>query len=367
MTQWYEVNNVEVIPSPALLVYPDRIQHNIEMMIKIAGSADRLWPHVKTHKLPQVVQMQVDYGIRKFKCATIAEAEMVAENGAENVLMAYQLVGPNVGRLCDLIEKFPKIEFSVLVDNKVIAKSLSAEAERRNVSITAFLDIDNGMHRTGIAPGDEAFEIFESINELPNMIPGGLHVYDGHIRDDDFAMRESKCEENFKQVEVLIDRIESAGMKVPIVIAGGSPSFPVHAKHQSRILSPGTVTLWDYGYSSKFPDMNFKHAAVLLTRVVSNPGKGLTCLDLGHKSVASEMPHPRVKLFGIGKFETLTHSEEHLVIKSQEHLPSIGSPLYGIPYHICPTVSLHHEVFVVENNEVVDTWEVVARKRKITI
>lgn len=367
MTEWYEVNNVENIPSPALLVYPDRIRHNVETMIKIAGSVDRLWPHVKTHKLPQVVQMQVDYGIRKFKCATIAEAEMVAANGAEKVLMAYQLVGPNIGRLIDLIEKFPEIEFSVLVDSEIIAHRLSAEAKKRNVSITAFLDIDNGMHRTGIYPGGEAFEIFKSINKLPNLIAGGLHVYDGHIRDSDFAIRQSKCEEGFIQVAVLIERIESCEMKVPIVIAGGSPSFPIHAKHQNRILSPGTVTLWDYGYGSKFPEMDFKHAAVLLTRVVSNPGKGLTCLDLGHKSVASEMPHPRVKLMGIDQFETLTHSEEHLVIKSQNDLRSIGAPLYGIPYHICPTVSLHHEVYVVENHEVVDTWEVVARKRKITI
>ena len=89
MAKWYEVNNVQDIPSPALLVYPERVRHNVETMIKIAGSVDRLWPHVKTHKIPQVVQMQVSYGIKKFKCATIAEAEMVAENGAVKILLAY--------------------------------------------------------------------------------------------------------------------------------------------------------------------------------------------------------------------------------------------------------------------------------------
>lgn len=367
MAQWYEVNNADAIPSPALLVYPDRIKHNVETMIKIAGSVDRLWPHVKTHKLPQVIQMQVSYGIKKFKCATIAEAEMVAENGAERILMAYQLVGPNIERIFELINKFPQVEFSALVDNKLIAVLLSETAKKRSVSITVFLDIDSGMNRTGIAPDDAAFELYKLLNELPNLMPIGLHVYDGHIRDNDLELRKFTCEEEYKQVQHLIDQIESSEMQVPTLIVGGSPSFPIHAAHKNRVLSPGTITLWDYGYSSKFAEMDFKHAAVLLTRVVSNPGSGLTCLDLGHKSVASEMPHPRVKLFGVDQYEAITHSEEHLVIKSKEILPSIGAELYGIPYHICPTVSLHHEVFVVENYEVVDTWEIVARKRKITI
>ena len=367
MAQWYEVNNADAIPSPALLVYPDRIKYNIETMVKMSGNADRLWPHVKTHKLPQVIQMQVSYGIKKFKCATIAEAEMVAENGAEKILMAYQLVGPNIERFCELIKKYSEVEFSALVDNRLMAGLLSETAKKKSISISVFLDIDSGMNRTGIAPNDAAFELYKLINELPNLIPAGLHVYDGHIRDNDVVLRKSKCEEGFEQVQHLIDQIEFSEMQVPALIVGGSPSFPIHAEHENRILSPGTVTLWDYGYSSKFAEMDFRHAAVLLTRVVSNPGNGLTCLDLGHKSVASEMPHPRVKLMGIDHYDTITHSEEHLVVKSDQTLPVIGEPLYAIPQHICPTVSLHHEVFVVENNEVIDTWEIVARKRKITI
>ena len=367
MAQWYEVNNVQDIPSQALLVYPERVRHNVETMIKIAGSVDRLWPHVKTHKIPQVVQMQVSYGIKKFKCATIAEAEMVAENGAVKILLAYSLVGPNINRLCELIKKFSRIEFSVLADNEVTTFMLSDQAQKHGVSIKVFVDLDSGMHRTGVAPGDSAFEVYQLITDSPNLVFGGLHIYDGHIRDSNVDIRKSRCNEEFVEVQNLIDKIESVGKDFPLLIVGGSPSFPIHAGYGNRILSPGTVIFWDYGYSSTFTDMDFKHAAVLLSRVVSRPAANIACLDLGHKSVASEMPHPRIQLLGVDKFETLNHSEEHLVIKSQDHLPGIGETLYAIPTHICPTVSLHHEVYVVENNEVVGTWEVVARKRKITI
>src|SRR5436305_1565869 len=96
---WHPVSNVNEVASPALLVYPDRVRENIQRMLRLAGGPGRLRPHMKTHKLPEVVRMQRALGISKFKCATIAEAEMTAACGAPDVLMAYQAVGPNVGRL----------------------------------------------------------------------------------------------------------------------------------------------------------------------------------------------------------------------------------------------------------------------------
>jgi D-threonine aldolase len=107
---------------------------------------------------------------------------------------------------------------------------------------------------------------------------------------------------------------------------------------------------------------------VLITRVVSKPAPGRLCLDLGHKAIASEMPHPRVKLFGLEDANFSMHSEEHLVVetpRADEY--KVGSVIYGIPRHICPTVALHHDVWVVRDGKAVDRWEVTARKRRITI
>ena len=125
MNQWYGVSNADEIPSPALLVYPDRVEDNIRRMIRLAGGVARLRPHMKTTKLPEVIRMQMDQGITKFKCATIAEAEMVAACRAPDVLLAYQPVGPNVARLIQLARTFPQTRFSSLVDDEGTICTLS--------------------------------------------------------------------------------------------------------------------------------------------------------------------------------------------------------------------------------------------------
>src|SRR5213078_3585834 len=104
------------VASPALLLFEERIEANLRLMIKIAHGPERLRPHVKTHKLGPLVRRQVELGITKFKAATVAEAEMCAIAGAPDVLLAMPLVGPNVKRLCALAKKYPGTRFSTLAD-----------------------------------------------------------------------------------------------------------------------------------------------------------------------------------------------------------------------------------------------------------
>src|SRR5437879_3411572 len=115
LATWFPFKNVDDVPSPALLVYPDRVEENIQRMIAIAGGVERLRPHIKTHKLAEVVRMQMAVGITKFKCATIAEAEMATGCGALDVMLAYQPVGPNVERFIQLVKRFPETRFSTIV------------------------------------------------------------------------------------------------------------------------------------------------------------------------------------------------------------------------------------------------------------
>src|SRR2546423_1439411 len=100
---WFKLSNEAEIPSPALLVYVERAEENIRRMIALAGGSARLRPHIKTHKMPALIERQLRAGISKFKCATIAEAEMTARAGAADVLLAMQPVGPNIDRLIKLI------------------------------------------------------------------------------------------------------------------------------------------------------------------------------------------------------------------------------------------------------------------------
>jgi D-threonine aldolase len=365
---WYLVENVADIPSPALLVYPDRVEQNIRRMIEIAGDVERLRPHVKTNKLREVVRMHLDQGITRFKCATIAEAEMAAVSGAPDVMLAYQPVGPNVKRFVRLVETFSGTQFSTVADDEATIRALSGAAVEAGVILNLFLDLDGGMHRTGIAPGERALELYRLLSTLPGLRAAGLHMYDGHIHDTDLEVRQKASDEAFAHVQTMRDAITVAGLDVPTVVVGGTPTFPFHARRPGVECSPGTSVFWDVSYSTILPDLDFAPAVVLLTRVVSRPEQNRLCLDLGHKAVASENPHPRVTLFGLEDAKAVGHSEEHLVLETARAAEyPVGSALYGVPWHVCPTVALHNEAIVVRNGRAEERWQIVARARTLTI
>ena len=366
-TAWYEVRGVEAIPSPALLVYPERIEHNIREMIRVAGGAERLRPHIKTHKTAEIIRLQQQAGIDRFKCATIAEAELLGQCGVSDALLAYQPVGPDPQRLLALQQRFGQTRFSALADHPATLDRLEELARRRDTVFRLYLDLNTGMNRTGIVPGDEAARLYTRISESPYLEACGLHAYDGHIRQSDFRERKAASDRAFEAVESLRTSLEAAGYPVPAVIAGGSPTFPVHALRPDVELSPGTTLLWDARYGELFPDMAFLPAAVLLSRVVSRPGPGTFCLDLGHKAIAPEMDFPRVHLMGWEGCRQSGQSEEHLVLECGDKIPGeIGDPVYGIPMHICPTVAKYPELLVVESGELSGQWRVAARDYKLT-
>ncbi|HWY78234.1 MAG TPA: D-TA family PLP-dependent enzyme [Verrucomicrobiae bacterium] len=367
-TEWFEVANVQEVPSPSLLLYPERIAENIRRMICMVGDAKRLRPHLKTHKLGEVLRMQSEQGITKFKCATIAEAEMAANAGAPDVLIAYPIVGPNVERFLALSKKFPATKFSCVADNAPAIGALSKAFCGGNGTIEVLLDIDCGQHRTGIAPGPKAEELYRLIAASPGLQPAGLHVYDGHIQEPDLEARRAQCDAAFAPVKKFQGRLADAGLQVPRVVAGGTPTFPLHARNGKFECSPGTTVLWDFSYSDKFKDLDFLHAAVVLARVISKPEGGRLCLDVGHKAIAAENPHPRIRFLNLPDAEAISHSEEHLVVKTPRAGEfAVGDCLYGLPRHVCPTVALYSEAVVVRNGRAEGNWRITARERRLTI
>ncbi len=366
--EWYQVANVDEIASPALLVYLERVDENIRDMIGVAGGVDRLRPHVKTHKLPEVIRRQLVLGISKFKCATIAEAEMLAECGCRDVLLAYQPVGPNINRLWELAARYPATAFSAVVDDEGIVRRLSEAFSGTGHAIELLVDLDSGMHRSGISPGEDAASLYALIAGLPGVTPGGLHAYDGHIRDADVSARAAASDAAFEPVTRLRRELERSGLSVPRVVVGGTPTFPVHAGRPGVELSPGTCIFWDAGYGSQLPDLPFRPAALVLTRVVSRPGANRLCLDLGHKAIASENPHPRVQLLNLPEATPVMHSEEHLVVETPHAGRfAVGDACYGVPWHICPTVALYGAAVVVEDHSASGSWRIVARERTLTV
>jgi len=366
--KWWELTDTENIISPSLLIYPDRIERNIRTMVSMVGGTINLRPHIKTHKTAEIIKMQMKAGITKFKCATIAEAELLAICEATDVLLAMQLVGANMERFFALMDKYPNSSFSALVDTPSTLNQFSAKAQSKGVSVNLWLDINNGMNRTGIIPDENAVALFQKMDADTNISAMGLHVYDGHLRNPDYEERKQSCDSAFQAVLNLKKKLENTGIEVKSIVAGGSPTFPFHAKRQGVEASPGTTLLWDAGYGSLFPEMKFLPAAVLMTRIISKPSKKILCLDLGHKSIAPEMSFPRMQFLDMEGIEQIGQSEEHLVLKCENWNDyEVGDICYAIPKHICPTVAKYEYLQVVNNAKVIETWVVAARNQKIEV
>jgi len=368
VTPWYEIKDTSTISSPSLVVYPERIKHNIALMLSLVEDVSKLRPHIKTHKMAEVVQLQQAHGIQKFKCATIAEAELLGQCSAKDVLLAMQLIGAKQDRFLQLMQTYPATNFSTLVDNKITLGEIAEKAILAKKVVSLYVDVNNGMNRSGCLPNEKAANLYAAIEENDATTAKGLHAYDGHIRNPDILERKKTCDSAFETVLNLKELIEKKGCQVENIVTGGSPSFPIHATRSDVETSPGTTLLWDARYGELFPDMPFQYAAVLLIRIISKPKKDIICFDLGHKAVAAEMTLPRVIILGLEDAEQIGHSEEHLVVKSNRaHEFKVGDTFYALPLHICPTVAKYDEVLVVSGGVMSDRWKVAAQNRKITI
>ncbi len=367
-SNWYEVDDTSNLISPSLLIYPDRIEKNIQEMISLVDDVNYLRPHIKTHKTTEIVKMQMAHGIQKFKCATIAEAELLGLCGGQEILLAMPLVGANMERFVLLIKKFPNSEFSTLVDDLKMSSEITAFASAKKMIISVWMDINVGMDRTGIAPDENGAKLFRHISENPHLHAKGFHIYDGHIRETSFDRQKEMVDAAFEPVLALRNELKNQGIKVENIVAGGSPSFPIHAQRKTADVAPGTTLLWDARYAELFPYMNFQLAAILFTRIISKPAQNILCFDIGHKSIAPEMNFPRVQFLNLPDSEQISQSEEHLVVKVKDgNLYEVGQGFYAVPMHVCPTVAKYETLQVVENGKITNEWKVAARNQKITI
>jgi D-serine deaminase-like pyridoxal phosphate-dependent protein len=372
MNPAYAIADTQDVISPALIFYKDLIGRNIARAVELAGSPKRLRPHVKTHKTREIVRMGLQAGITKHKCATLAEAEMVAGCGTPDVLISYPLVGPNCARMARLAALYPKCQFSVTADHPAAVEALSHAMSAAGQAIDVLLDVDMGMHRTGIAPGPAAVDLYRLIAQSGGLRPGGIHAYDGHNNQESLVDRQAAATSQLEPVRKLKAALEQEGLPVPRFVVGGTPTFPVYARMEITGLecSPGTLVLHDQGYGTRFPDMTgLTPAALLLTRVVSRPTPTRVTFDLGYKAVASDPPAgKRLTLLDVQDYETVGQSEEHLVIETpaaERFRP--GDEVLAVPAHVCPTCAMHRKAYVVEGGKVTDTWEIVGRDRVLSV
>jgi D-serine deaminase-like pyridoxal phosphate-dependent protein len=319
----------------------------------------------------EITQMQLARGIVKHKCATIAEAEMLAGAGAKDIFLAYNPVGPNVRRVARFVEKYPDVQFAVTADHSGPIGLLGDAMACAGKAVSVLLDIDCGQHRTGIPAGPAARKLYEQIAKTKGLKPGGFHVYDGHNHQTNLDERRAAVMGAWEPAAKLRDELVAAGLSVPRIVAGGTCSFPIFASINDAALelSPGTIVFNDWGYGEMFPDLKFTPAAMLLTRVVSRPTANRVTFDLGYKAVASDPPAgSRLRFPDLPDAKAVLQNEEHLVVETSEaERFQPGDEILAMPRHVCPTCALHKEVYVVSGGKLVAKWEVVARDRMLTI
>ena len=369
-TSLYQIKNPDEIESPALVYYEDIIRNNTALAIKTAGGAARLWPHVKTHKMQDMIRLQMEMGIKRFKCATIAEAEMLAACEVEDILLAYPLVGPNIARFQVLVDKYPHSRFWAIGDDLQQLALLEKCFAGKSSSAWFLVDVNLGMNRTGV-PLDRLEEFSRQCAALGKGLSlKGFHCYDGHNNDPGRRIRDESAGQSLKYVKAIREKLKTAESPLDIMVMGGTPSFPCYAAYPDVFLSPGTLFINDYGYASKYADMDYIPGAAVMSRVVSHPSPGIFTLDAGSKALAADPLGIRGVIAGYeNDAEPIFQSEEHWVFRLKENsmvsIPPIGTVLYVIPTHICPTSALYPSGYAVKDKKIAGTWDITARNRKI--
>ncbi|MBC8351986.1 MAG: D-TA family PLP-dependent enzyme [Planctomycetes bacterium] len=367
----YAIEDTSEIITPGIVVFREVLEANIAKMIAIAGDVARLRPHCKTHKMREIVELQLASGVTKHKAATFAEAEMLVSAGVRDVLLAYNLVGPNIARAVKFRQKYPDVVLSVTADHIGPIEALSKAMAQAGTTVEVLLDLDTGQHRTGVAVGVAAVDLYKAIVEADGLVPGGLHLYDGQNHQTDLNERRLAVMSCWEQTAGLRDQLEANGWSVPRIVAGGTGQFPVYAEVDDPAieLSPGTCVFHDIGYGQMFPDLDFEAAALLLTRVISRPTSDRVTFDLGYKAVASDPPADRRVVFpDIPDAKLVLQNEEHLVVQTNSaDRFQPGDEQFAIPRHTCPTSALHKQVFIVSEGKLADRWDVAARDRWLTI
>ena len=350
----YLLDSPEVIDTPALLVYENMVQHNIAEILRGCHSVDRVVPHAKTHKSTDVVKLQMAAGIRSYKCATMKEAEMLAEAGVDEIVIAYPVLHPRKReRLVSLMQDFPDIEFKVIVSTPEHLTSLSESMLGVGLELGVYLDLDTGMRRTGVQPGGAAGEFYSQIARTPGLRPLGIHIFDGHtLYKPDMRERQALVDISIVYMHEVWESAERHGIPTDDNLAGGSWSFHLYLGEDAGKVrvTPGTWVYWD-SRNATIPELDFKVAAVVLGQVIdSDRGMDTITTDLGSKTCSPDQPmEHRFKLVGYPAAELVAQSEEHGVVKLNGESLAVGDLVLAAPGHACTTTVKFPYSLVVDN------------------
>ena len=358
-----------MVETPHLLIDGAKMRRNIEKMSGIARERGvKLRPHVKTHKIPSIAEVQLDAGAVGITVAKVSEAEVMAEHGIKNIFIAYPLVtGSKIERALRLHRT---VSLTLAVDSFEGAKRVSKLAATEGTVLNVRLEIDTGLRRTGVPPG-EAVGLAAAIEGSDNLELGGIYTYRGAVLGDGsptLDLERAGTEEGEIMVSIA-DRIRDEGIEVEEVSLGSTPTAGyAGAVEGVTEIRPGTYVFYDLMQARLGACSLEECAATVVATVVSRPYEGLAIIDGGSKTFATDVPPGRepLNLEGFGHvvgypdavLERLT--EEHGMLRVSGDL-GVGDTVRIVPNHICSTVNLHDEVFFADGAGSVERRAVSAR------
>lgn len=349
------------IDTPVLLVDFEALEYNIEKMAEhFRKTKKNLRPHSKSHKTPEIAKLQLKAGAIGITCAKLGEAEVMAETGIQNILIANEVVGSK--KISRLIELAKKCDLIVAVDDLNNLSQINEAAELENVKLGVLIEINIGHNRCGVTPGENVKTLAKQANKYKNIRFDGIMGYEGHVVD----LENSKDREEGARIclQRLVDvraDIESLGINVPICSSSATGDYYISTQFDGITeVQAGSYALMDAAYGRL--ELGFKYSLSVLTMVCSRPTPEQVITDAGLKSVTPEHGFPIVK----NRPDLICHalSEEHgrLVTKDGSCTDlSIGDIIEFIPGHGCTTINLHDNLYVLRAQELIDVWTIAAR------
>ena len=353
--------------TPALILDIDALDRNIAVMAGFAARAGlRLRPHAKTHKSVEIARRQIAAGAVGVCCAKLGEAEALAEGGVDNILITSPVVaGPGIARLAELAARSPGLTASV--DHPSTVDALA----RDGATLTLLVDIDPGLHRTGVADGEAAVALARHIQAAPGLAYGGVQFYCGaqqHI--ESFADRRAALLDRTDYLRGVIDQLTLAGLAPALVTGGGTGSHAIDAElGVLNELQVGSYIFMDRQYGAcdlgGAGGARFETALMVDARVISANHARLSTVDAGYKAFSTEDGAPTI-LAGAapGAVYHFMGDEHGAVVPPRGAAPpGLGRMVtFGAP-HCDPTVNLYEAYHVVQGDTLVDIWPIQARGR----
>ena len=351
---------VDHIPTPALILDLDIFEENLNRMAEFFNGAVKLRPHIKTHKCPIVAHEQIRAGAIGITCAKLSEAEVMAEHGIEDILIANQVAG--YGKPERLAALAARTDVKVAVDNLSNIDDLDRAAVKLGSRLGVVVEVNVGNDRCGTRSMEETLEMARYIATKKGLIFKGLMGYEGHcVFIVDREERRLAC---LKANTILVDSAEllrAHGFEVEIVSAGGTGTYDMSGVYPGITeIEAGSYIFMDGRYSGNVGNDVFRPALWVLATVISKPRSGLALIDAGMKSLTHEFGLPKPLLQG-ADLKVLSEEHGRLELSPEADHLKVGDLVAVIPSHGCTTINLHDRYCVVKDNRLVAVWQVACR------